>query len=107
MKYIFPLLALPLAGCATTASVLDKNPTEVYTLADSANEVAFCLANKNNTSALDRDDGSKIVLVKNGYGGVAMAFSIFPTDDGGSRVEHRKQFGVIGAIWKQCLGLDD
>lgn len=79
-------------------------PTEVFTSNQSANEVAFCLANKNNTSALDRDDGSKVVLLKNGYGGVSLAFTVRPNGTG-STIEYRKKFGTIGGIWKQCVGL--
>lgn len=85
--------------------MLDKEPTEVYFTEASPNEVAFCLANKNNTSALDRDDGSKVVLIKNGYGGVSLAFTIYPEGDG-SRIEYRRQFGTIGAAWKQCVGAE-
>lgn len=72
----------------------------------SVQEVAFCLANKNNTSALEKPDGSRVVLVKNGYGGVSLAFSIFP-DGTGSRIEYRREFGTIGGIWKQCVGLKE
>ncbi|EIZ79150.1 hypothetical protein WSK_2337 [Novosphingobium sp. Rr 2-17] len=97
---------LSLAGCASTQKVLSKEPTEVFHSAKSQNEVAFCLANKNNTSPMERDDGSKVVLIKNGYGGVSLAFSVFK-EDTGSRVEYRKQFGTIGGIWKQCIGLQD
>lgn len=107
MKLILSTIvaALALAGCASTQKVLDKSPTEVFQSTKSQNEVAFCLANKNNTNALDRDDGSKVVLIKNGYGGVSMAFTVF-ADGSGSRIEYRKQFGTIGGIWKQCLGID-
>ena len=106
--YAFTAIALAasLAGCASTQKVLDKAPTEVFRSDKSQNEVAFCLANKNNTGPLERDDGSKVVLIKNGYGGVSLAFTIWPDGDG-SRVEYRKQFGTIGGIWKQCLGLKD
>jgi outer membrane murein-binding lipoprotein Lpp len=97
---------LMLAGCASTQKVLDKAPTEVFHSQKSQNEVAFCLANKNNTSAMDRDDGSKVVLIKNGYGGVSLAFSVF-AEGTGSRVEYRKEFGTIGGIWKQCIGIKD
>lgn len=108
MKLILPTVAaaLALAGCASTQKVLDKTPTEIFQSSKSQNEVAFCLANKNNTSALDRDDGSKVVLIKNGYGGVSMAFTVY-ADGTGSRVEYRKQFGTIGGIWKQCIGIED
>jgi len=43
------------------------------------------------------------VLIKNGYGGVSMAFSVYP-DGTGSRIEYRKKFGTIGGIWRQCIG---
>lgn len=104
--YLAAACGLTLAGCASTQAVLDKEPTEVFYSEKSQNEVAFCLANKNNTNALDRDDGSKVVLLKNGYGGVSLAFTIYPEEEG-SRVEYRRQFGTIGGIWKQCIGLED
>lgn len=107
MRVLLPLAAtVVLAGCASTQTVLDKEPTEVFFSEKSQNEVTFCLANKNNTSALDGEDGSKIVLIKNGYGGVSLAFTVF-SDPKGSRIEYRKQFGTIGGIWKQCIGLDE
>ena len=59
---------IALSACASTQTVLDQPPTEVFVTDSSPNEVAFCLANKNNTPAMDRDDGSKVVLIKNGYG---------------------------------------
>lgn len=107
MKYvaIAALTAsLSLVGCASTNKVLSKAPTEVFHSQKSADEVAFCLANKNNTAPMPRDDGSRVVLLKNGYGGVSLAFSIYP-EGTGSRIEYRKQFGTIGGIWKQCVGL--
>jgi len=95
-----------LAGCASTQKVLATSPTEVFHSTKSQNEVAFCLANKNNTSPLDRDDGSKTVLIKNGYGAVSLAFSVYKDGDG-SRIEYRKAFGTIGGAWKQCVGLKE
>lgn len=92
-----------LAACASTQTVLNKPVTQTFRSTDSATKVAFCLANKNNTAALDQEDGSKVVLIKNGYGGVSMAFSVYP-DGTGSRIEYRKQFGTIGGIWRQCIG---
>lgn len=107
MKHIVCLaVAITLSGCASTQKVLDKEPTEVFNSQKSVNEVAFCLSNKNNVPAMDRDNGSKVVLIKNGYGGVSLAFSIFP-EGTGSRVEYRKQFGTIGGVWKQCIGLEE
>lgn len=103
--FVFVIMAAMLAGCASTQTVLSKPPTQVFHSADSATKVAFCLANKNNTAALDQEDGSKVVLIKNGYGGVSMAFTVYP-DGNGSKIEYRKEFGTIGGIWKQCIGPD-
>lgn len=100
---VLGISAAILSGCASTQTVLNKAPTEIYRSTQSQNEVAFCLANKNNTSALDRDDGSKVVLLKNGYGGVSLAFTVYK-EGTGSRTEYRRQFGTIGGTWKQCVG---
>lgn len=102
-KILCSIIFVALSGCATTETVLNKPATEVYHSTSSVNQVAFCLANKNNTAALDRDDGSKVVLIKNGYGAVSLAFNVFP-EGTGSRIEYRKQFGTIGGIWRQCIG---
>lgn len=102
-KLILVATTAALAGCASTQTVLDKPATEVYRSTQSQNEVAFCLANKNNTAAMDRDDGSKVVLIKNGYGGVSLAFTVY-AEGTGSRTEYRRQFGTVGGIWKQCVG---
>lgn len=94
---------LLLSGCASTETVLSEPVTQTFHSKDSQTKVAFCLANKNNTAALDREDGAKVVLIKNGYGGVSMAFSVY-ADGTGSRIEYRKKFGTIGGIWRQCVG---
>ncbi|MEM9085298.1 MAG: hypothetical protein AAGB23_05195 [Pseudomonadota bacterium] len=106
MKQLTLIAALALAGCASTGSVLSKEPTEVYTIDKDPSAVAFCLANRNNAPVLDRQDGSKVVLLKNAYGGVSLAFSIFPEGEGGSRIEYRKEFGTIGGQWKKCVGVE-
>jgi hypothetical protein len=103
MRWIVVLGALALAGCASTDKVLNEPVTAVYHSPKSPKEVAFCLGNKNNASVLERDDGSRVVLLKNGYGAVSLAFSVSP-DGTGSKIEYRKQFGTIGGIWKQCVG---
>jgi hypothetical protein len=92
-----------LSACASTETVLNEPVDHVYHSTNTATKVAFCLANKNNTAALDREDGAKVVLIKNGYGGVSMAFSVYP-DGTGSKIEYRKKFGTIGGIWRQCIG---
>ena len=102
-KSIFVGVIFLLSACASTETVLNEPVTQTFHSTDSATKVAFCLANKNNTAALDREDGAKVVLIKNGYGGVSMAFSVYP-DGTGSRIEYRKKFGTIGGIWRQCIG---
>ena len=103
-KSIALLAFVSLAGCASTETVLSEPVTQTFHSTDTQTKVAFCLANKNNTSAMDRDDGSKVVLIKNGYGGVSLAFSVF-AEGTGSRIEYRKEFGTVGGIWKQCIGI--
>src|SRR3954468_25026672 len=102
-KLVFVGGAVLLSACASTETVMSEPITQTFHSTDSATKVAFCLANKNNTAALDRDDGSKVVLIKNGYGGGSMAFTVYP-EEKGSRIEYRKQFGTIGGIWRQCIG---
>jgi hypothetical protein len=102
-KAVLVTVFAALGACASTQTVLNKTPTQVFHSTESATKVAFCLANKNNTAALDQEDGSKVILIKNGYGGVSMAFSVYP-DGTGSKIEYRKQFGTIGGIWRQCIG---
>jgi len=92
-----------LGGCASTQKVLDKAPTAVYHSDKSMVDVAFCLSNKNNVPAMEQSDGSRVILIKNGYGGVAMALTV-RQDGTGSKTEVRNQFGIIGAAWKQCIG---
>jgi hypothetical protein len=102
-KYIACGVICLLSACASTETVLSEPVTQTFHSSDSVTKVAFCLANKNNTAALDREDGAKVVLIKNGYGGVSMAFSVYPAASG-SRIEYRKKFGTIGGIWRQCIG---
>lgn len=103
LVYLLPLVAAA-SGCASSEKVLGGPVTETFHSSTSANEVAFCLANKNNTSPMERDGGARVVLIKNGYGGVSLAFTIYP-EGTGSKIEYRKKFGTVGGIWKQCVGL--
>ncbi len=97
-------MMLLLGACASTSHVLQREPAQVFHSARSVREVAFCLADRNHTTALERDDGSRVVLLKNGLGAVSLAFSIYP-EGSGSRIEYRRQFGTVGGIWRQCIGL--
>lgn len=104
-KFVIIGSLIIVTSCASTQKVLDMPITETFTSTSSVKEVAFCLANKNNTAALERDDGSRVILIKNGYGSVSLAFTVIP-DGTGSKIEYRKAFGTIGGIWKQCVGVE-
>jgi hypothetical protein len=97
-------LVVSLSACASTQEALNRPVTETFHSTQSVREVAFCLADRNHTPALEGENGSRIVLIKNGYGAVSLAFSIFP-EETGSRIEYRRIFGTVGGIWRQCIGL--
>ena len=101
---IAAIAGLSLSACASTQTVLSKAPKEVFHTDRAFEDVVFCLGNKNDAPVLPQRDGSSVVLLKNGYGGVSMAFTVYPDGDG-ARIEYRKEFGTIGGIWKQCVGL--
>jgi hypothetical protein len=102
-KVALAVSVVSLSACASTQESLNRPVTETFHSTQSVREVAFCLADRNHTPALERDDGSRVVLIKNGYGAVSLAFSIYP-EGTGSRIEYRRIFGTIGGIWRQCVG---
>jgi hypothetical protein len=97
------IIVAALAGCASTQEALQRPVTHVFHSTQSMREVAFCLADRNHTPALERDDGSRVVLIKNGYGAVSLAFTIY-SEGTGSRIEYRRIFGTIGGAWRRCIG---
>ncbi|WP_249403832.1 hypothetical protein [Sphingomonas sp. CFBP 13720] len=101
---ILPALLL-VTGCATTNKILRKEPEEVFRVATSADEVVKCLEVNNNKRAIERADGARVVRIRNGYGGVERAFSVYP-EGTGSRIEVRKDFlGGMLIYWRPCVGL--
>ena len=97
------LAALCLSACASTQSILASAPDEVARSDKNPTDVAFCIANKNNTSALDRSDGSRVVQVKNLLGAVGVAYTIRP-DEAGSTVEVRRANSPISiSKFRECL----
>lgn len=92
-------------GCATTNSVLAKEPEEIIRVAQPPQEVAQCLSKSNNRRTIERADGALVVRIRDGYGGVDRAFSIYP-DGAGSKVEVRKSLGWQPVAFKRCLGLE-
>ena len=102
MKRFIPLAATLVAGCTSTMQTMDNSPKDTLYSDKPPQQVAFCIANKNETHVSEGPDGERIVMIKNDFGGLSMMFSVFPHDTG-SRIEFRKNFTMIGVAWKQCL----
>lgn len=102
MTRITLITAIMLAGCSSTMQTMDNAPNDTLYSDKSPQQVAFCIANKNETHVSEGPNGERIVMIKNDFGGLSMMFSVFPNDSG-SRIEYRKNFGMIGVAWKQCL----
>jgi hypothetical protein len=97
------LLALAsLTGCVSTANVLTKAPSETIMSAKSQAEVAFCLADKWNTAALDHPSGAKVIMVKGMYGEAVGSISVF-ANGSGSRTEFRKGGGLGFPKVRRCF----
>ena len=99
-------LVVPLSACASTQEALNRPVTQTFHSTQTAREVASCLADHNDTTVVERNDGSRVVLIKNLYGAVSLAFSVYP-EGAGSRIEYRRIFGTIGGIWRRCVGATD
>lgn len=92
-----------LASCASTQTVLSKEPSDTFTSAKSPGVVASCIASRNSSTPMLQEDGSQVVLIKNNlYDAVSSAFTIRP-EGKGSRVEYRRSFIALGESWKSCL----
>ena len=95
--------ALALTGCASTADVMGNNPSFVGQSNKSVDALAFCLADRNNSNALDFGDGSKVIQIKNSIGAVGVSMRVFPEEEG-SRLEVRKGNSPISFVkYKSCL----
>ena len=102
MRTLALIPALILCGCASTGSILEREPTEVLRTDQEPRDVAFCLANKSNGQASELSDGSRVVLAKNPVGSVLYAFTIRP-DGEGSVVEFRRALTAIAVAWRGCI----
>jgi len=98
-------LVLACTACASTNDVLGAQVDEVFHLPTASDAVVACFASKNHMRLIERPDGAKVAIIRNGYGGVVRTFSIYP-EGTGSRVEVRHEgINVPGYVWKQCVGL--
>lgn len=102
MRRLITLSLIILTGCTSTMQTMDGAPNDTLFSDKPPQVVAFCIANKNETHVSEGPNGERIVMIKNDFGGLSMMFSVFPNNDG-SRIEFRKNFGMIGVAWKQCL----
>lgn len=90
-----------LAGCASTQTVLHKEPDSVFHSAKPVDEVVSCIARKNGAKVREAADGSKFVQIKNGWQGIVLLFSVLPEGEG-SRIELKKFYPMGIAAHKQC-----
>jgi len=97
MKRSITLAAALLVGCTSTMHTMDNAPKETLYSDKIPQQVAFCIANKNETHVSEGPDGERIVMIKNDFGGLSMMFSVFEHDTG-SRIEFRKNFTMIGVV---------
>lgn len=102
MRY-FPLALLALTACASTQTVLDKEPSSIHQSDKSVSRIAFCIANKNNTQSMDGPDGGKIVQVKNSIGAVGVLYEILPSGKGSTVNVKRANSPISYTRFKTCL----
>lgn len=95
-----------LAGCASTNTVLGGEVDEVFHTAASPETAAACFAHRNHLRVIERPDGARVAVFRNGYGVATKTFSIYP-EGSGSRIERRhSSIGVPGNKWKRCVGVE-
>jgi hypothetical protein len=76
---------------------------EVAPSARSAEEVAFCIGEKNMAAPFARADGSYVVSIKSAVGTTGVVYTVVP-DGAGSRVEVRRANSPVSVIkFKNCL----
>lgn len=95
-----------LVGCASTNTVLGGDVDEVFHATAPARVVAACFAHRNHLRVIERPDGARVAVFRNGYGAATQTFSIYP-DSSGSRIERRHgSMGGLGNKWKRCVGVE-
>lgn len=101
MKRLGIVLALALSACASTQTVLRKEPDSVFHSTKSVDQVATCIAEKNGAKVREAADGSKFIQIKNGWQGITLLFQVTPEAEG-SRIELKKFYPLGIATHKQC-----
>jgi len=101
MKRVGVVLALSLSACASTQTVLQKEPDSVFHSARPADQVASCIAEKNGAKVREAAGGSKFIQIKNGWQGITLLFQVTPEAEG-SRIELKKFYPLGIATHRQC-----
>ncbi len=98
---LVPMVAL--AACASTQEIMATAPDEVATSTKRAEDVAFCIGEKNMVAPFARADGSYVISIKSAVGTTGVVYTVVP-DGAASRVEVRKANSPVSVIkFKNCL----
>lgn len=103
MKISILIAVVALAGCTTTGDVMSQQPVETLYSENPPAVVASCLAYKNDAKVQEQADGSKLVLLKNMYNALFMAFTINPHDAGSQIVMRKGEASGVGFKYKDCV----
>lgn len=99
--WLVPVLGL--AGCASTQEIMAEAADEVVTSVRSAEDVAFCIGEKNMAAPFARGDGSYVISIKSAVGMTGVVYTVVP-DGKGSRVEVRRANSPVSVIkFKNCV----
>lgn len=91
-----------LSGCASTADVLSKQPSEVLNSDKNYIDVASCIGDLNNMPVQERGDGSRVVAIKAMAGNVGAVYTIKP--NGSGAIVELRQPGIMDVSkFKRCL----
>ncbi|RST31353.1 hypothetical protein HMF7854_11255 [Sphingomonas ginkgonis] len=105
LKIVVSAGTLLASACASTSGMLHNEVDEVFHLARSQSEVAACFEQRDHLRLIERPDGARVAIFRNGYGIPFKTFSIYP-EGAGSRVEVRHSAALgLSLPWKRCVGL--
>lgn len=100
MRTMIIAAALAVSGCASTQTVLGREPMDVVHSPVPVEQVVFCLQNKFDAAPLEKD-GAKIFLHKTNFGVVASSLSVRP-EGNGSMIELRRGSTPAYGAFRSC-----
>lgn len=96
------IACISLAGCASTADVLSRAPSETLTSSKNYIDVAACIGDLNNMPVQERSDGSRVIAVKALAGNVGTVYTVKPNGTGA--IVELRQPGIMDVSkFKRCL----